>query len=188
MKSWGFRITYNAPFTLTFSLICVAVFIASNLTDGWLNREICSIRGGASWNEGMTYANIFAHVFGHAHVQHLSFNLALILLLGPILEEKYGPRRLLAVATITAMVTGVIMVLVFNGHLLGASGIAFAMIILASFGSSKAGTIPLTFLCVLAIYLGHEFYDAVFKDDNVAQFAHIIGGIAGSVLGFMWNE
>jgi hypothetical protein len=36
---------------------------------------------------------------------------------------------------------------------------------------------------VAALYLGQELVNS-FKPDNVSQFAHILGGLAGAVFGF----
>ncbi|MBY0424341.1 MAG: rhomboid family intramembrane serine protease, partial [Cytophagales bacterium] len=71
-----------------------------------------------------------------------------------------------------------------NG-LLGASGIVFMMILLASFGNMRSGKIPLTFLMVLVLYIGQEFF-ALGKNDQVAHYAHIIGGLCGGVFGFVF--
>ena len=57
------------------------------------------------------------------------------------------------------------------------------MILLSSFTNFRAGTIPLTFILVLLFYVGNEVYSA-FKSDQISQFAHIFGGLAGSVFGF----
>lgn len=180
------RITINAPFTIWFTFVCVGAYISALVTGGWSMVHIFSIGDGFSWSNPIAYPRLFLHTVGHASVQHLTFNLALILLIGPMLEEKYGAIRLLLVSAITALVTAACMLLFFNGLLLGASGIAFAFIILASFGGARSGTIPLTFILVASIYLGREIYMAFGPEDSIARFAHIIGGCAGGVFGFRW--
>ncbi|MEM6298750.1 MAG: rhomboid family intramembrane serine protease, partial [Bacteroidota bacterium] len=47
----------------------------------------------------------------------------------------------------------------------------------------KAGQIPLTFILVALLYVGREVM-AVLENDNISQFAHIIGGICGAAFGF----
>ena len=86
----------------------------------------------------MTYVRFFTHVLGHAGWSHYIGNMMYILLLGPMLEEKYGSVRLVAVMAVTALVTGLINNLLFgNVALCGASGIVFAFILLTSFTSFK---------------------------------------------------
>ena len=71
---------------------------------------------------------------------------------------------------------------------MGASGVVFAFILLASFTSFKEREIPLTFILVAILYIGQQIYQGIFVDDNVSQFTHILGGITGSVLGYNLNK
>ena len=68
--------------------------------------------------------------------------------------------------------------------LLGASGVAFMMILLSSFANSGSGEIPLTLIFVAVLYLGTEIINGLFAQDNISQMAHIIGGLCGC--GFGW--
>ena len=68
---------------------------------------------------------------------------------------------------------------------LGASGIVFMLIMLASL-SGFSGGIPVTMLLVAALYLGQQVYDILFAHDNVANFMHIVGGICGTGFGYVY--
>ena len=70
---------------------------------------------------------------------------------------------------------------------MGASGIVFMMIILGSFTNIQSGQIPITFILVILIYLSKEVVSA-FETDSISQFAHIVGGILGSLFGFALNK
>jgi membrane associated rhomboid family serine protease len=113
-------------------------------------------------------------------------NFTFILLIGPILEEKYGSSRLLLMILFTGLVTGLLQVAVFTDGLMGASGIVFMMIILGSFVNVRSGDIPLTFILVAVLFLGREVVQAL-GEDQISQFAHIIGGICGGIFGFALN-
>jgi len=63
--------------------------------------------------------------------------------------------------------------------------VVFMMILLSSFTNFTKGEVPLTFILVMAIYLGREVWAAVARADNVSQFAHVIGGMVGSFFGFV---
>src|SRR5262249_25767245 len=115
--------------------------------------------------------------------QHLISNFMLILLLGPILEERHGSGPLLFMILMTAFITGLAS-LVFSDQLLGASGIVFMMILLASMANVRGGEIPLTFIAVAVIYMGGEIIRA-FREDQISQMAHLVGGIAGAAFGFI---
>ena len=69
--------------------------------------------------------------------------------------------------------------------LLGASGIVFMLIMLASL-SGFSGGIPVTMLLVAALYLGQQVYDIIFAHDNVANFMHIVGGVCGTAFGYVY--
>ena len=146
-------------------------------------------RSGASMASPFTYLRFFGHVFGHLDISHLTGNLMMLLILGPMLEERYGGKILTAVIAVTALITGVSSFILFpNQALMGASGVVFAFILLASFTSFKEREIPLTFILVAILYIGQQIYQGIFVDDNVSQFTHILGGITGSVLGYNLNK
>jgi membrane associated rhomboid family serine protease len=121
---------------------------------------------------------------GHVDWAHLMTNFAFILLLGPILEEKYGSSGLFFMMLLTALATGILNVLLMSTGLLGASGIVFMMILLVSFTNIRSGDIPLTFILVVALYLTREIIASV-REDSISQFAHIVGGVCGSLFGFI---
>ena len=178
------RISYNAPVVLTFALLACLVEI---LFPGVPSRENMT---KALWFttqghlDGLnTYVSLFTHVLGHAGWEHLIANFMLILLLGPILEERYGSMNLLVMILITALFSGLVD-LALGDHTLGASGIVFMMILLASTANIRAGEIPLTFIAVAVIYLGGEVVKA-FDKDNISQLGHVLGGVSGAVFGFL---
>jgi membrane associated rhomboid family serine protease len=179
------RIRYNAPVVLTFAFACVVVLILSqtlfgNLTPLWFRVPG---RGGFYPGSLRSWVTLFTHVMGHAGWTHLLSNFSFILLIGPILEEHYGSPRLLFMMAVTALVTGVLNVLFFSRNLLGASGIAFMMILLISFTNFTKGEIPLTFILILLLYLGRELVNS-FGSNNISEFAHIVGGFCGCLFGF----
>lgn len=184
MSARRWSLSYNAPFSLTFSLACLAAFLLGAVSNGYLTRALFSISSTSPFYHPLTWVQLVTHVLGHASVGHLVSNLALILLLGPLLEERYGVRKLLLVSLVTAVTTGLIMVFILPGTLLGASGVAFALITLASFSNSRSGAIPLTFVLVAVLYLGREVA-AAWAEDSIAQFAHLVGGGVGALFGYL---
>lgn len=177
------RIRYNAPVTLTFSILAVVVLIVDQLTGGRLVSQAFSIGATLDFGNPLQWPRLVTHAVGHAGWSHLMGNFAFVLLLGPILEEKYGSNQLLFMMAVTAVVTGLINVLIMPTGLLGASGIVFMMILLVSFTNIRAGEIPLTFILVVVLFLAREIVGAL-REDSIAQFAHIAGGVCGSLFGF----
>jgi membrane associated rhomboid family serine protease len=179
------RIKYNAPMALTFTFISALVLLLNQTVAPSLIRLWFAVpgRGGFSPAHIRNWVTLFTHVIGHADWNHLISNFAFILLIGPILEDNYGSVPLLVMALITALVTGVLNVLLFPGYLLGASGVVFMMILLASFTNFTKGEVPLTFILVVILYLGRELVGSL-RSDNISEFAHIVGGLCGSLFGF----
>jgi membrane associated rhomboid family serine protease len=186
------RIRYNAPTTLTFTILAGLVLLLSgtvlpNLTTAWFSTP-APFRS----HNFQDYVKLISHPLGHASIDHYISNFSFILLLGPILEASYGSLAVLLMMFATALVTGLLQVFFFPSTiLLGASGIVFMMILLASFTNFKKGEVPLTFILVMFVYLGREVYNAVAAKvtpgsvNNISQFAHIIGGLVGSFFGFL---
>jgi len=181
-------ISFNSPIVLTFSMICLAALIMGTLTGGITNDLLFSVYR-SSLASPFTYLRFIGHVFGHVGWDHFIGNITLLLLIGPMLEEKYGSKNILFVILATAVITGLVNFIFFpHVHLLGASGVVFAFILLSSFTSISDGKIPLTFLLVLIIYMGGQVYDALFVKDNISNLTHIIGGGVGSVLGYVMTK
>ncbi len=182
------RLKFNAPAVLIFSLLCLAGYALNFVTSGWANRTLLSVYRGSLLNP-LTYIRCVTHVLGHSSFAHLTGNLMYILILGPILEEKYGTENIAFVMVVTALVTGIINIVFFPfTRLLGASSIVFAFILLASITDVGERAIPVTFLLVAVLYFGRELYEAFFVADNISHVAHLAGGITGSVLGFVMNR
>ncbi len=178
------HIQYNAPVVLTFSLLSLGALLLGMATGGRSTGLLfCVYR--APLTDPLSYVRLFTHVLGHGGYSHFMGNIMLLLVVGPPLEEKYGSRRLLGCIALTALISGLVQVLLFpSTALLGASGIVFMMIVLSSLAGMREGAIPLTLILVTVLYLGGEVVDAVAARDNVSQLTHIVGGLCGAGLGF----
>lgn len=186
-----FRVTYNAPVTLTFAILCVVILL---MNDFLLGKHLIPAiftaparigsGGGFNYKSGLDYFRLFLHIFGHTDWNHLLGNFAFILLLGPLMEERYGSKMVALMFIVTAFVTGVINVCLIPRSLLGASGVVFMLIILASITTLDKNVIPLSFIFVVAIYLGRELIGGA-RAENISTVAHIAGGLCGSMFGFM---
>ena len=137
----------------------------------------------------MTWVRAFTHIFGHADWEHFISNMSYILLLGPMLEEKYTSKTLAGVIAITAFGTSLVNYVFFPSvALCGASGVVFAFILLSSFTGFKDGEIPITFILVAVFFIGQQIWDGITVQDNISNMAHIVGGMIGGVLGYVLNK
>lgn len=181
------KIDYNSPIILSFVFLSFIVLILGYITKGFTTRMFfCVYR--SSPLDLLTYVRLFGHVLGHANLSHYINNMMMMLLVGPMLEEKYGSKTLLEMILVTALITGLVNNMIFRTGLLGASGIVFMMIILSSVTSVKEGKIPLTLIVVVILYLGEQVAAGIFSADNISQLTHIVGGICGGIFGMMMNK
>ncbi|MBO6149238.1 MAG: rhomboid family intramembrane serine protease [Lachnospiraceae bacterium] len=182
------RISFNSPVILGFVIICFMALILGNATLGASTNAVFSAYRSSLLNP-LTYVRFVSHVFGHADWDHFLGNIMIILIVGPLLEEKYGSSNILFVMLFTAIATGLVNFIFFpHTQLLGASGIVFSLILLSSFTSITEGEIPLTFIIVTVVYIGQQIYEGVFIRDNISNITHIIGGLVGAGLGYIMNK
>ena len=182
------RITFNSPVILWFAIISFIVLIAGIFTGG-ASTQAYFMTYHSSLASPWTYVRFFTHVLGHVGWEHYLSNMMYLLLLGPLLEEKYGSRRIIFVILITALATSLANYFLFPSvALCGASGVCFAFILLASFTGFRERTIPLTFILVAIIYFGQQVYQGIFIEDNISNMAHIVGGLVGSIAGYVLNR
>jgi GlpG protein len=187
MKKKKLRITFNAPVTLSLVVISFVATLLNYLTAG-VSGRILFMTYHSPILSPMTWVRAFTHIFGHANWEHLIGNMSYLLLLGPMLEEKYSSRTLAAVIAITAFGTSLVNYILFpQVALCGASGVVFAFILLSSFTGFKEGEIPITFILVAVFFIGQQVYEGITVQDNISNMAHIVGGIIGGFLGYGLN-
>lgn len=180
--------SYNSPVILTFTIFAVIVQLLSTIPVlNWTHNLF--VTGPGSLLNPLYYLRLFTHVIGHGSWSHLIGNFTFILLVGPMLEEKYGSKKLLFMMAITAVATALINNIIFSNGLCGASGIVFMFILLASCTTSNKNDkkIPITLILAAVFYLGQEVINS-FKPDNISQLAHIIGGICGAGFGLYFAK
>ena len=182
------RITYNAPVVLTMVAISFLATLLNYITGGVLG-QLLFMTYHSPLASPMTWLRAFTHIFGHVDWSHLIGNMSYLLLLGPMLEEKYSSRKLVAVIAITAFGTSLVNYLFFpNVALCGASGVVFTFILLSSFTGFKEGEIPITFLLVAVFFIGQQIYMGIAEQDDISNMAHIVGGMIGGMAGYVLNR
>ncbi len=187
MEKYFKKISYNSPVILTFVFISFFALVLNYITGGVTNRLFFSVYR-SSMLSPLFYVRLFGHVLGHASWDHFTGNILLILVIGPMIEEKYGSKRLLIMILFTAFITGVFNVVFFNTGLLGASGIVFMLILLSSITKMTEQKIPLTLILVGIAYIGSEIVQGAISSDNISHITHIIGGFCGGIFGFISNK
>ena len=181
------KFQYNSPVILTYTVLAFITVTIGYLTNGAANTLLFSVYKGPI-TDPLFFVRLITHVFGHANFEHYFNNFIIILLIGPMLEEKYGSKNLFLFMVITTVCTGILHILLFDTALLGASGIVFFMILLSSYANFERGRIPITLVLVIIIFLGREILGSFLLSDDVARITHVFGGVIGAVSGYLYNN
>lgn len=179
------HIQYNSILILSYFFISFIVLLLSYLTKKKSNVLLFSTYRSSIFNP-LTYIRLVTHILGHDSWAHFSNNFLYILLIGPMIEEKYGTLNLLYMILIVAVITGIINFIIGKYKILGASGIVFMLISLSSFVNIAAGKVPLTLILIFIFYIVNEIFSGLFKHDKVSHLGHLIGAICGIVFGFVF--
>ncbi len=181
------KIELNSPVVIWYTLFSFVILMFGYATSNVsTNAYFTCFR--TSWTDPGMWFRMISYVFGHADFSHYVNNFSIITLIGPMLEEKYGSKKLLTMMFLTALIGGLANVLLTASGLRGASGIVFMFIILCSCTSVKSGKIPLTLVLVVAIYIGQEVVNGLTMTDNVSHATHILGGLCGVVFGLYYGR
>ena len=172
------KFDFDSPVILTYAFICVAVFILNSISLNRLNNELFSTDPHAGFGIRTVFRS-FLYIFGHSSLSHLTGNMTLFLLLGPIVEERFGSKKLIIMIATTAVITAIVNSLLFSEGIIGASGIVFMLIMLSAFREKSGNKIPITLVLVCIIYIGGEIASGIFASDNISHFGHIAGGVCG---------
>ena len=175
---------YNAKVTLSLFFITFIVLILNYITHGKSDDYLFSVERD-SWLKPRTWIRMFTHILGHEDWSHFSNNYLKILILGPLIEEKYGSINLLIMILITAFATGILTHIRGKVREKGASDIVFMLIVLSAFVNMTENKIPITFVLIILFYVLDEIM-SLLKKDGIGHYAHVSGAICGTLFGFLF--
>ncbi len=176
-------IQYNSILILSYFFICFSALILNLITKGKTNNLLFSSYRNTLLSP-LTYVRLVTHSIGHSNWSHFMNNFIYILLVGPMIEEKYGSVTLLKMMLITSLVIGLFNFIFSKRGIIGASGIVFMLITLSSAVNLENGKIPLTLILVCLFFVISEIVDIVIKRDNVSHISHFIGAVCGIIFVF----
>lgn len=180
------KFDYNSPVILTYFFICLIILMIDKLCKGKFSATFFTTYKNDSLLNPLTYFKLISHSLGHTDWDHLYSNFIKILLIGPLIEEKYGSINLLIAMIITSLIIGIVNKLFGKGGILGASGVAYMLILLSSFVNMENGKIPITLTLIILFFVVDEVIKLFRrKKDGVSHLGHITGAICGVVFGIL---
>ena len=175
---------YNSPVIITYLILSVIAWLLNLITGGKSNKLLFTSYRSSIFNP-LTYIRLFTHSIGHVDLSHLIHNFLFILLIGPMIEEKYGSINLLVMLLITSLVIGLFNTIFSNYSITGASGNVYMLIVLSSFSNITEGKIPITLILILIFYIISEFTSRIFEGNKKTYHTgHLLGALCGIGFGF----
>lgn len=131
------------------------------------------------------YWTPFTHMFIHSGLDHLLFNLLMLFIVGPLLEEKMGSGKFIIYYLVTGIFAGSFSILLytlfnFNVLLVGASGAIYALLFAYAvlFPNRKIyifGIIPMNPPTLIIVFTVYNLYSQIFRRTNIAHITHLSG-------------
>lgn len=175
--------SYNSIVILSYFLISLLFLIFNILSKDKINNFLACRRGNLI--NPMFYIRILLSSFCHQDWNHFKNNFLMILLIGPILEEKYGSMNLLYMLIITSVITGITHIIFYKTGTIGASDNVFMLVVLCSIVNLTTGKIPMTLVLILFFYVADEVFNLFKRKDSISHDSHIVGAICGFIFGYI---
>lgn len=143
---------------------------------------------------GIGQWGVFTYMFAHGGFAHLFFNMLILFMIGPALEQKMGSWEFLLYYLLTGMLVGIAALLVYlqlgiYNPLVGASGAIFAVLLgFATYYPHAIiriwGIIPIRAPLLVLGYTAVEIFGILrsafsTSPDNISHLAHLFGLIFG---------
>ncbi len=178
---------YNSKIIISYLLLSLIAWFLNTISHGKTNKLLFSSYRSSPLNP-LSYVRLFTHSIGHENWDHFVGNFLYILLVGPMIEEKYGSVNLLIMLLITSLVIAIFNLLFTKYMILGASGNVYMLIVLSSFSNITDGKIPLTVLLILIFYVISEVKKKLItnKKDKSYHDGHLLGALCGIIFGIFF--
>lgn len=180
------KFDYNSKVIITYLIICLIAWLLNIITRGKSNKLLFESYRSSPLNP-LTYVRLFTHSIGHRDWDHLVSNFLIILLIGPMIEEKYGSVNLIIMFLLTSLVIGLFNTIFSNYSILGASGNVYMLIVLSAFSNVQEGTIPITVVLICLFYVIGEIKRTITeRKSKVYHDGHLIGALCGLAFGIFF--
>ena len=135
---------------------------------------------------GFEPVQIVTHMFSHANISHLFFNMLGLYMFGSMVEATLGPKRFLILYLTSGLAASALQMLLSPSPILGASGAVFG--ITTAFATMFPNTqlmllfppIPMKAKYMAILFIGVGLYSGLSgTNDGIAHFAHVGGALWG---------
>jgi rhomboid protease GluP len=174
-------VTFNCPITLAFLVVVFIVQLAFQTNFSDLFHNLFSVSKPFEWANSSSYLSLLLFVFSDdGKWQNISNPLLLIVLIGPIVEERVGPIQLVVAGIATTLITSLLHAILFSSNLYGPTCLAYMLVFMASYVNVRKGHAPLSFILVLVLVV------LVSADQWTEDLRTAFPMITGSLMGWFW--
>lgn len=211
-KKSGLKFKFDSPVILTFVLIKLFVFLLDKfLLKDFLSTNIfvchgCKASGtipAFDFKNAIDYVRMFLYVFGTFDFSSLILQLLLILLLGPLMEERYGSAMICLMLVICTLVSGVLFCCLNSEAISTSVPVVFTLILLSAMTAFSKKEISVSWILIFVLYVififAQKYVSSVkspldltfakkcvlFFEKNTENLICLVGGICGSLFGFL---
>lgn len=198
------KVIFDSPVII----ICAMITILLYMLDKWalhnvITASILTCPGTSNGSQFdplslVTYLRIFLHCFGATDWSSLLINTSFFLLLGPLLEDRYGSPMLILMMAASVLVSGV-----FASFspvpMTGSYCVVFTMILLLAVFFLSKKQIQVSWILIFLIYLIWTLINAfennrvpdennpfvAFFSSNIPTLIDLMSGVCGSLFGFL---
>ena len=139
---------------------------------------------------------VFTHMFMHANIGHIAFNMLSLFFIGPTVENYLGPKKFLLLYFISGLGALLAHLLIGGGApVLGASGAVYG--VFAAFAFLFPNTqlmllfppIPIKAKYLVLLLVAYDLFSGVSNaSTGVAHFAHLGGAFFGILMILYWRK
>ena len=144
---------------------------------------------------GFEPVQIVTHMFSHANISHLFFNMLGLYMFGSMVEATLGPKRFLILYLTSGLAASALQMLLSPSPILGASGAVFG--ITTAFATMFPNSqlmllfppIPMKAKYMAILFIGVGLYSGLSgTNDGIAHFAHVGGALWGFLMIIYWKQ
>ncbi|MCP1674124.1 membrane associated rhomboid family serine protease [Natronocella acetinitrilica] len=132
---------------------------------------------------------VLLYPLGHAEFSHWFVNAAALCAFAPRAEVRFGTRLVLRYALATSVICGLLVLVLRDGMLMGASGVAYFFfgLMLAYYFCLGSRIWAFFVPFIVSFFVMAEIW-AIGLEGNYATEVHLVSLAAGLVLGYLWQD
>jgi membrane associated rhomboid family serine protease len=189
------------PVVKNLLILNVGIFILQGLLPGSVEGALMLF--DFRYSEFMPF-QLFTHMFLHADLLHLFFNMLWLYFMGPLIEQYIGEKKFIILYVVSGIGAGVLQNFSYMFDYpdmavgipsLGASGAVAGVMMAAALKFPNMEIvlfpipIPIKMKYFVVLYAAYELFQGMSRaNTGIAHFAHLGGMIFGAILILLWNQ